>query len=94
MPSPYWILVLQSIINHIGCPTIERNAMENLVQQFLQANMIRPSVSPYASLFILVKKKDGIWRFCVDYRKLSSHTVKNKYPIPIIEDLLDELFVA
>jgi hypothetical protein len=41
-----------------------------------------------------VKKKDGTWRMCVDYRQLNSNTVKNKYHIPIIEDLLDELFGA
>jgi hypothetical protein len=43
---------------------------------------------------ILVKKNDGTWRLCVDYRKLNADSVKNKYPIPIIEDLLDELFGA
>jgi hypothetical protein len=43
---------------------------------------------------ILVKKKDGTWRLRVDYRKLNDNIVKNKYPIPIIEDLLDELFGA
>jgi hypothetical protein len=56
--------------------------------------MIRPSTSPYSCPVILVKKKDGSWRLCVDYIKLNAHTVKIKYPIPMIEDLLDELFGA
>jgi hypothetical protein len=68
--------------------------MEELIKQLLQANMIQPSVSPYSSPVILVKKKDGTWRLCVDYRQLNSNTIKSKYPIPIIEDLLDELFGA
>lgn len=75
-------------------PHHQKNAMEDLIKQLLQANMIRPSVSPYSSLVILVKKKDGSWRLCVDYRLLNANIVKNKYPIPIIEDLLDELFGA
>ena len=75
-------------------PHHQKDAMEDLIKQLLQANMIRPSVSPYSSPVILVKTKDGSWRLCVDYRLLNANTVKNKYPIPIIEDLLDELFGA
>jgi hypothetical protein len=62
--------------------------MEELVQHLLTSNLIQPSVSPYSSPVILVKKKDGTWRLRVDYRKLNANIVKNKYPIPIIEDLL------
>jgi len=72
----------------------QKNAMEELIQHLLQAQMIRPSVCPYSSPVILVKKKDATWRLCVDFRQLNSNTIKNKYPIPIIEDLLDELFGA
>jgi hypothetical protein len=68
--------------------------MESLILQLLQNKVIRPNVSPYTSPVILVKKKDGSWRLCFDYRKLNMLIVKNKYPIPVIEDLLDELHGA
>jgi len=57
----------------------------------LHKSLIRPNQRPYASPILLVKKKNESWRFCVDYRPLNSLTIKNKFPIPIIEDLLDEL---
>jgi hypothetical protein len=69
----------------------QKDTMEALILQHLKNQVIRLSVSPYSSPAILVKKKDRSWRLCIDYRKLNKLTVKNKFPIPIIEDLLDEL---
>jgi hypothetical protein len=57
----------------------------------LLSGVIKPSTNPFASPVLLVKKKDGTWRFCIDYKQLNALTVKNKYPILIVEELLDEL---
>ena len=55
---------------------------------------MRPSVSPWEAFVLLVKNNDGSMRLCVNYRQLNKVTIKNKYPLPMIDDLMDQLVEA
>ena len=61
------------------------------LQELLDLGFIRPSFSPWGAPVLFVKKKDGSLRMCIDYRELNKLTIKNKYPLPRIDDLFDQL---
>ena len=62
-----------------------------MIRSMLRRGTNRPSHSPFSFPMVFVKKKDNTWRMCVDYQELNKLTIKDKYPIPLVEDLFDEL---
>lgn len=74
-----------------GYSPLQKDEIERQVTAMSQASTIIPSHSHFASPVWLVKKKDGSWRFCIDYRKLNAITIKSKFPMPVVDELHDEL---
>ncbi|GJW72766.1 putative reverse transcriptase domain-containing protein [Tanacetum coccineum] len=69
----------------------EMNELSNQLEELQEKGFIRPSSSPWGAPVLFVKKKDGAMRMCIDYRELNKLTIKNRYPLPRIDDLFDQL---
>jgi hypothetical protein len=86
---------IQSIsIRPYRYPYFHKSKIEKIVKDLLQSGVIQSSQSLFSSSVLLVHQPDGSWHMCVDYRALNQDTIKDKYPIPIIDELLDELHGA
>jgi hypothetical protein len=68
--------------------------LKKQLEDLLDKKFIRPSVSPWGAPVLLVTKKDGSMRLCIDYRQLNKVTINNRYPLPRIDDLMDQLVGA
>ena len=69
----------------------ELQELHKQLQELLEKGFIRPSHSPWGAPVLFVKKKDGSMRLCIDHRELNKVTIKNKYPLPRVDDLFDQL---
>ena len=69
----------------------ELKELKAQLQELVDGGFIRPIISPWEAPVLFVKKKDGTWRLCIDYRQLNKVTIRNKYPLPRIDDLFDQL---
>jgi len=72
----------------------ELGGLEKQLEELLEKQFVRPSVSPWGAPVLLVKKKDGSMRLCVDYWQLNKVTIKNRYPLPRIDEFMDQLVSA
>ncbi|GJY94790.1 putative reverse transcriptase domain-containing protein [Tanacetum coccineum] len=79
------------IFGDIHAPEFIYHELKDQLQELLERGFIRPSVSPWGAPVLFVKKKDGSMRLCIDYRELNKITIRNRYPLPRIDDLFDQL---
>nr|GFA95578.1 putative reverse transcriptase domain-containing protein [Tanacetum cinerariifolium] len=69
----------------------EIKELSEQLKELSKKDFIRPSSSPWGALVLFIKKKDGLFQMCIDYRELNKLTIKNRYPLPRIDDLFDQL---
>lgn len=95
----YYTIELQSLHEPISLRPyrnsyFQKNEIKKIMRELLDMGIIQPSKSPYAAPIVLVRKKDGSFWLCVDYRALNKITIKNKFPTPRINDMLDKIHGA